>query len=59
METAEFIYKVVVEPSYKKTTREDATCAGIRMLKIAEAVSSNPYSEMSDRASKHRKRYAD
>ena len=59
METAEFIYKVVVEPSYKKTTREDATCAGIRMLKIEEAILSNTYSNMSERASKHRKIYAD
>ena len=28
MAIAESIYKDVVEPYYKKTTREDATCAG-------------------------------
>ena len=37
METAESIYKVVVEPSYKKTTREDATCAVIRIINREES----------------------
>ena len=39
MEIAEFIYEVVVDPSYKKTTREYANRAGRIRLKIGEAAS--------------------
>ena len=40
MEIAEFIYEVVVEPSYKKTTRAESNCLGHIRQKRVEAASS-------------------
>ena len=40
MEIAESIYKGVVEPSYKKPTREDSNRSGHRRQKRVEAASS-------------------
>ena len=45
-EIAESIYKGVVEPSYLKTTREYANCAGTISKMRGEAASSNTYSEI-------------
>ena len=59
MDIVESIYKGVVEPSYKKNTREDVNHAGHRILKRGEAASSNTYSDMSERSGKHRKIYID
>ena len=58
-EIAESIYKGVVEPSYKKTTREYANYSGHSRKMRGEADSSNTYSEMSESASKCRKRYTE
>ena len=58
-EIAESIYKGVVEPYYKKTTREYANCAGHSRKMRGEAASSNTYSEMNESASKCRKRYVE
>ena len=59
MEIAEFIYKVVAEPSYKKTIRADKNRAGHSKYMRVEASSSDIHSKMAESANKHRKRYAD
>ena len=59
MDIAESIYKGVVEPSHKKTTRSDANRAGHSRLSRGEAALSNPYSKISESAGKRRKRYVD
>ena len=45
METAVSIYKDVVETSHKKTTRENANCAGLSRLKRGESALSYNYSK--------------
>ena len=59
MEIADSIYKGVVEPSYKKTTWEDATCAGHSRLMRVKFDPSNTYSEMSEGSENCRKIYVD
>ena len=59
MYIADYIYKGVVEPYYKKNTRVDATRAGRSIQKRGEASSSNTYSEISESNEKYRKRYVD
>ena len=59
MEIAEYIYEGVLEPSYKKPTREDANSAGHISKMRGEATSSNNYSKMIERSGKHIKRYVD
>ena len=59
MEIAEYIYKGLIEPSYKKTTRADANCDGQIRIKIGETTLSITYSKMSESSGNHRKRYVD
>ena len=55
-----YIYEGVVEPFLqKKLTRADANCAGHGRKIRGEYASSTTYSEVSERADKRRKRYAD
>ena len=57
MEIEEYIYEVVVDPYYKKPTREDYNRADHRRKMRWEADSSNTYYNMSDSDGKSRKRY--
>ena len=57
MEIEEYIYEVVVDPYYKKPTREDYNRADHRRKMRGEATSSNTYYDMSDSDGKFRKRY--
>ena len=56
-ETEEFIYNGVVEPSYKKSTREDSNRSGHNRKMRGESALSNTYSKMSEISINHRKRY--
>ena len=58
-EIAESIYKGVVEPSYTKTTREYANCAGNISKMRGESASSHTHSDMSESSRKRRKRYVE
>ena len=53
MEIAKSIYKVVVEPSYKNPTREDANRAGHISQNRGEAASSWTFPEKGESAVKH------
>ena len=59
MEIDEFIYKGVLEPSYKKPTREDFTSAVHRRQKIGESASSWTSSHKGEISSKHSKQHVD
>ena len=52
MEIAGYIYKGVVEPYYKKTTRAGSNRAGHSSIKRGEYASSNTSSVMSESADK-------
>ena len=57
MEVVESIYECVLEPSYKKSTRQDNKRAGYRRKMSGETASSKNYSEIHDSPFKHIKRY--
>ena len=59
MYIAGFIYKGVVEPSYKQSTRAYATCAGHISKNIGEAAPSHTHSAMIEITDKRKKRYVD
>ena len=59
MEIAEYIYEGVVETSYKKPNRVEASRAGHSRQKRGEASSSWTLPEKIDSAGKSRKRYVD
>ena len=58
-ETSDYIYEGVVEPSYKKSNRADATKPGNNRKNGGEYALSHTYSEMSESAGKCRKIYVD
>ena len=55
MDIDEHIYEAVVEPSYKKSNREDAIRTGHSRENIVEAASSNTYSAIIESAGRSRK----
>ena len=59
MDIAESIYKSIVEPSYKKSTREYSNHAGHIRKKRGEAASSQTHPAMDESAGKRRKQYVD
>ena len=59
MEIPNYICGGVVEPSYKKPTREDANRAGYSRKTRGESASLNTYSNMSESAIKCIKRYVE
>ena len=59
MEIAESIYKGVVEPYYKKSTRAYANHAGHSRQKRGEAASSWTHPGKGERTGNHRKGYVD
>ena len=59
MEIAEYIYEGVVEPSYKKHTREDDNCADHSRKMRGESASSTTNYKMSESSGNRIKRYVD
>ena len=59
MEISESIYEVILEPSYKKTTRSDSKCDGPSRKMRGEAALSTTCSNISESADKCRKSYID
>ena len=59
MEIAKNIYESVVEPSYKKTTREDANHSGNRRQMRGVFTLWRTYNRMCKHAGKHKQRYVD
>ena len=59
MYIAEYIYEVLVEPSYKQSTRKYATHDYHIRKKRGEDASSHNLSTMSEISDKHRKRYVE
>ena len=57
MEIAESIYKLVVEPSYRKYNWKDSNCAGHSRQKRGETTLSHTHAAMIKNAGKRRKRY--
>ena len=57
MEIMEYIYEVVVKPSYKKSTRADANRAGNSRNMRGESASSKTHYKTSKRSGKRKQRY--
>ena len=59
MDISESIYEGVLEPSYKKPTREDTNSAGKSRQNRGESASSQTHSEMGESTGRSIKRYVD